>query len=138
MELISLMNRLLTTGALIALSLWTLTSLAASIRPKEAAELKSSLLSGDTAALALLKAAHPEALTIDLMQRLATHQDLKLRELTAHQAWTPQISLEQQIKVVQSIEPDWVRERGTLWLTRRATSQNTLTLNELETYWSSK
>ena len=138
MELISLMNRLLTTGALIALSIWTLTSLAASLQPKEAAELESSLLSGDTAALALLKAAHPEALTIDLMQRLATHQDLKLRELTAHQAWTPQISLEQQIKVVQSIEPDWVRERGTLWLTRRATSQNTLTLNELETYWSSK
>ena len=143
MEHDTLMKRILPSSVIIAVGLWTLTSLVRfwrMITPQSstATELESSLLSGDAAALPLLKAAHPDALTIELMQRLAVHQNLKLRELTAHQAWTPQVSLDQQIQIVKSLEPDWVRERGALWLTRRATSQNTLTHSQLETYWSSK
>ena len=143
MEHDTLMKRILPASVIIAVGLWTLTSLVRfwrMITPQSstATELESSLLSGDAAALPLLKAAHPDALTIKLMQRLAVHQNLKLRELTAHQAWTPQVNLDQQIQIVKSLEPDWVRERGALWLTRRATSQNTLTLSQLETYWSSK
>lgn len=138
-----LMKRILPASVIIAVGLWTLTSLVRFwrlITPQSstATELEASLLSGDAAALPLLKAAHPDALTVELMQRLAAHPDLKLRELTAHQAWTPRVSLDQQVQIVQSLEPDWVRKRGALWLTRRATSQNTLTLSELETYWSSK
>lgn len=135
------MNRLLPTAVCILVTLWTLASLVnlwEMLRPQqtEAAEISSSLLSGDTTALPLLAASHPEALTLDLLHELAAHPDERLRELTAHQEWTPHVSIGQQIKVVQGLEPAWLRERGTLWLTRRATSQNTLTLRELETYWS--
>jgi hypothetical protein len=137
------MNRLLPTAVYIAVTLWTLSSLVnlwemLVPQQREVDEITSSLLSGDTAALPLLAASHPEALTLDLMRELASHPDERLRELTAHQEWIPHVSIDQQIQVVRGLEPAWLRDRATLWLTRRATSQNTLTLSELETYWNSK
>ena len=136
-------RRLLPAVILLGISLWSLNSLATlwdvlGIRASDAAEQRAALLGGDCAALPRLAASHPEELTLVLMLELAAHPDVRLRELTAHQAWTPHISIKQQIKVVQALEPEQLRMRCELWLTRRATSQNTLTLNELQTYWNSK
>ncbi len=136
-------RRLLPTVILLGISLWSLNSLATlwdvlGIRASDAAEQRAALIGGDCAALPRLAASHPEELTLVLMLELAAHPDLRLRELTAHQAWTPHVNIQQQIKVVQALEPEQLRMRCELWLTRRATSQNTLPLNELQTYWNSK
>ena len=136
-------RRLLPTAVLLFVTLWTLYSLSnlwgmLSISASDAAEQRAALIGGDCAALPRLAASHPEQITLELMHELAAHPDERLRELTAHQEWTPHVSIDQQMRVVQSLEPEELRERCALWLTRRATSQNTLTLSELETYWSSK
>jgi hypothetical protein len=135
--------RLLPAALCLGLCLWTVNSLinfGRMLRPQEteAKYLISALLEGDSTALPRLAASHPEALTLELMRALATHPDARLRELTAHQDWTPHVSLKEQMQVVRGLEPEAARTRATLWLTHRATSQNTLTLSELETYWSSK
>jgi hypothetical protein len=136
-------RRLLPTAVWLFVALCTLYSLGnlwgmLSMSASDAVEQRAALIGGDCAALPRLAASHPEELTLALMQELATHHDERLRELTAHQAWTPHISIKQQIKVVRALEPEQLRTRCELWLTRRATSQNTLTLSELRTYWNSK
>ncbi len=139
----SVRRRLLPTATLFLVASWTLYSLGnlwemLSPSTSDAVEQRAALIGGDCTALPRLASSHPEQVTLALMQELATHPDERLRELTAHQAWTPHISLEQQIKIVRALKPDWLRARGELWLTRRATSKNTLTLSELKTYWNSK
>ena len=135
--------RLLPAALCLGLCLWTVNSLVnfgrlLSWQETGATELSSALLEGDSTALPRLAASHPEALTLELMRALAAHPDARLRELTAHQDWIPHVSIKDQMQVVRGLEPEALRARATLWLTHRATSQNTLTLSELETYWISK
>ncbi len=135
-------RRLIPAVILFCITLWTLSSLddlsgVLSMSTSDAAEQRAALMGGDCAALPRLAASHPEELNIELMRELAAHPNERLRELTAHQAWIPHISIEQQIEVVQGIKPERLRASCELWITRRATSKNTLTLSELQTYWSS-
>ena len=136
-------RRLIPAAILFCITLWTFNSLddlkgMRSISPSHAAQQRAALIGGDSAALPRLAASHPEELNVELMHELAAHPDERLRELTAHQVWNPHVSIEQQIEVVQGLKPERLRARCELWITRRATSQNTLTLSELQTYWSSK
>ena len=69
---------------------------------------------------------------------LLEHADHRLRELVAHQAWIPHLDLRFQVEAVSKLEPPRVRERALLWLSRRTTSQKTLTLEDIDAYWTSR
>ena len=77
-------------------------------------------------------------LTPELMKELASHKDLRLRELVAHQAWNPHISLRDQHTVASTLEPADVRARAVIWINRRTNSSGTLTADDLDSYWESR
>ena len=107
-------------------------------RPSDADTLLARLLGGDCEALPVLARHHPQALDLELYQTIASHPDPLLRELAAHQAWTPHIALSTQLEVVGALQPPALRERALLWLSRRTTSQKTLTLADIDSYWSTR
>lgn len=100
--------------------------------------LRERLLEGDCEALPVLARYHPELLNQELQETLLLHPDHRLRELVAHQAWIPHVSLQSQADAVAKLEPVELRERALLWLSRRTTSQLSLTLEDLASYWSSR
>ena len=100
--------------------------------------LRERLLGGDCEALPVLARHHPQALDLELYQTIASHPDPLLRELAAHQVWTPRIALSTQLEVVGALQPPALRERALLWLSRRTTSQKTLTLADMDSYWSTR
>lgn len=106
-------------------------------RTVDATELEERLLAGECEALPVLAHLHPQALDIGLLHALSTHADPHLRELVGHQAWTPHIDLLTQLDAVNTLQPPALRERALFWLTRRTTSQKTLTNAEIKAYWSS-
>ena len=105
---------------------------------RDAGALLKSLRDGDCAALAVLAAHHPEAITPELMRELSTHEDLLLRELVAHQGWIPHVQLREQLAVCATLEPLSLRDRAKLWTDRRTTSRDTLTQADLATYWQTR
>lgn len=107
-------------------------------RPSDADSLLARLLGGDCEALPVLARHHPQALDLELYQTIASHPDPLLRELAAHQVWTPHIALSTQLEVVGTLQPPALRERALLWLSRRTTSQKTLTLADMDSYWSTR
>lgn len=104
----------------------------------DATTLTARLLDGDCEALPVLAQHHPEALTTELLQTLATHSDPRLRELTLHQAWIPHIPIHAQLEIARTLEPPELRQRAHLWLSRRTTSLKSLTLKDIESYWTSR
>ena len=69
---------------------------------------------------------------------LATHSDPRLRELAIHQVWIPHIDIRTQLDAWSTLQPPALKNRAALWLDRRTTSQKTLTLADLDTYWASR
>lgn len=106
------------------------------LRDTSAATLRDQLIAGDCEALPLLAAHHPETLTQEFIRSLAAHTNPRLRELIAHPAWIPHISLQAQAELVRTLEPAPLRRRATLWLARRPTSQRTLTTADIASYWA--
>ena len=100
--------------------------------------LLQRLRSGDCEALPLLAAAHPNALTSALMEELVQHEDHRLRELVAHQAWIPHVKLREQLTRIATLEPRELRERAKVWAERRTTSRETLTRADIAAYWASR
>jgi hypothetical protein len=104
----------------------------------DAQALLSRLHSGDCEALPLLANLHPEELTLELMTALARHEDHDLRELVGHQDWIPHINLRNQLTVAATLEPAEVRQRAMIWIGRRSTSREALTLLDIGSYWDSR
>ena len=124
-------------GTPLALALLCLAPFFSARQPSEEA-LLHRLRSGDCEALPLLSAAHPHALTSALMEELARHEDLRLRELVAHQAWIPHVKLREQLTRIATLEPLELRERAKVWAERRTTSRETLTRADIAAYWASR
>lgn len=104
----------------------------------DAEALLVRLNSGDCEALPLLASHHPEELTLDLMAALARHEDHHLRELVGHQDWIPHINLRNQLSIAATLEPAELRGRAMIWIARRTTSKEALTLLDIATYWDSR
>ena len=103
-----------------------------------AEELLGRLKSGDCEALPILANHHPEELTLELMAALARHEDPHLRELVGHQDWIPHINLRNQLSVAATLEPAELRERAMIWIGRRSTSREALTLRDIASYWGAR
>ncbi|MCH2102814.1 MAG: hypothetical protein MK297_02250 [Planctomycetes bacterium] len=100
--------------------------------------LLQRLRSGECEALPLLAAGYPHALTPALMEELARHEEHRLRELVAHQAWIPHVKLRDQLTRIATLEPRELRERAKVWAERRTTSRETLTRADIAAYWTSR
>ena len=106
--------------------------------PPDSQALLALLRSGGCEALPVLTTHHPEELTLALMKELALHEEARVRELVAHQDWTPHVTLHDQLAVAATLEPASTRARAMTWITYRSTSRDVLTKAAVASYWQTR